>query len=301
MAFEPLHEEPAANAAAGRAKMAAAEPPPAAPAPQLSDRHHGDDHHDRRPPTTARRHAGQADGRSSAHGRRRPRSSSPIEVLASTGGAVIRISGDGEFPYSTFALTEPRRFVVDLGGVINRSPRPAVQVDGGVVERVRVAQFKPAPKPVARVVFDLKGDSLPTIERTGNALVVSFPAANGAPAPAVSGAAPASAMTAPPPSAPARRPRRLRRPLRRPDAGDKATKSSAKTTSKSKVTPSSTTASTTTTTASTTTAAPAQVKVQATASRRPGADRRRSASRPISCWRSATRRPRRRSPTRGAS
>jgi type IV pilus assembly protein PilQ len=98
-----------------------------------------------------------------------------VEVLASEGGAVVRISGDGEFPYSTFALSEPRRFVIDLDGVINRSPRTNLAVDGGVVERVRVAQFKPAPKPVSRVVFDLRRDTSPVIERTQDALVVSFP------------------------------------------------------------------------------------------------------------------------------
>ena len=81
-----------------------------------------------------------------------------IEVLASEGGAVVRIAGDGEFPYSTFALDEPERFIIDLDGVINRSPRPTLAVDGGILERVRVAQFKPYPKPVSRVVFDLRGN-----------------------------------------------------------------------------------------------------------------------------------------------
>jgi type IV pilus assembly protein PilQ len=107
-----------------------------------------------------------------------------IEVLASEGGAVVRIAGDGEFPYSTFALNEPERFVIDLEGVINRSPRTALSVDGSVVERIRVAQFKPLPKPVSRVVFDLKNGTTPVIERTGDSLVVSFPSSPGAPAPA---------------------------------------------------------------------------------------------------------------------
>jgi type IV pilus assembly protein PilQ len=39
------------------------------------------------------------------------------------------------------------------------------------------------------VVFDLRGDTLPTIERTGDALVVSFPSAPGAPAPSAPAAA----------------------------------------------------------------------------------------------------------------
>jgi type IV pilus assembly protein PilQ len=100
-----------------------------------------------------------------------------IEVLTSGDsgdGSVIRIAGDGEFPYSTFALTEPARFVIDLEGVINRAARSTVPVEGGIVERVRVAQFKPAPRPVSRIVFDLRKGSVPVIERTTNALVVSF-------------------------------------------------------------------------------------------------------------------------------
>jgi type IV pilus assembly protein PilQ len=114
-----------------------------------------------------------------------------IEVLTSDGGAVIRIAGDGEFPYSTFALEAPSRFVIDLDGVINRSPRATMNVDGGVVERVRVAQFKPR---VSRVVFDLRSAVVPVIERTADALVVSFPAAGEAVARS------ASAVSAPAPS-----------------------------------------------------------------------------------------------------
>ena len=100
-----------------------------------------------------------------------------IEVLAAGSGAVIRIAGDGEFPYSTFVLNDPQRFVIDLDGVINRAPRSALAVTDSVVERVRVAQFRPAPKPVSRVVFDLRRDTVPVIERTSDALVVSFPTA----------------------------------------------------------------------------------------------------------------------------
>lgn len=121
-----------------------------------------------------------------------------VEVLAEGGGAVIRIAGDGEFPYSTFVLDEPRRFVIDLDGVINRAPRSAVAVADSVVERVRVAQFRPAPRPVSRVVFDLRRDTVPVIERTSDALVVSFPGESGG---AAASAAPA--RPAPPPSRPA--------------------------------------------------------------------------------------------------
>jgi type IV pilus assembly protein PilQ len=195
LAFEPLHEEPAAG---GNPKAGAEPPAPAgamAPAPAAGSAAQTAAGTPDRPMT------GPAPSGSAAT------QLQAVEVLASTGGAVIRIAGDGEFPYSTFALSEPPRFVVDLGGVINRSSRSTVQVEGSVVERVRVAQFKPAPKPVARVVFDLRGSTLPTIERTGDALVLSFPAADGSAAPAVAMAAPAAAPAAPmasmaPPPAP---------------------------------------------------------------------------------------------------
>ena len=182
LAFEPLAEQPVAKAPAPAAASPAAQtaqmpqtvqaaPPASSPSSAAAEP----------PPVAAgtpdRPMAGPAP--KGAHASRLD----SIEVLASNGGAVVRIAGDGEFPYSTFVLSEPRRFVIDLDGVLNRASRSSQQVEGSVVERVRVAQFKPAPKPVSRVVFDLRGDTLPTIERTGDALVVSFPSAPGAPAP----------------------------------------------------------------------------------------------------------------------
>lgn len=120
-------------------------------------------------------------------------------AVVSASGPVIRIEGDGEFPYATFALQTPPRFVIDLSGVVNRAPRPALTVQGGVVERVRVAQFKAAPQPVARVVFDLAQGAVPRIERTPRGLTVRF-GETGGPAPVVKAAA---AAPAPPPAKPA--------------------------------------------------------------------------------------------------
>jgi type IV pilus assembly protein PilQ len=177
LAFEPLGEE-----------TAAAQPPasaPAAPAAAASAEAGSPDR-----PAVAPAPAGAAATRLDG-----------IEVLAADGGAVIRLSGDGEFPYSTFALSEPQRFVIDLDGVINRSARSALAVESSVVERVRVAQFKPAPRPVSRVVFDLRRPTVPAIERTADALVVSFPVAGAAPAPPAA-APPAEPLPAPSPAAP---------------------------------------------------------------------------------------------------
>jgi type IV pilus assembly protein PilQ len=193
LAFEPLAEQPVAsgmNAPAAKAPAPAnSQPAQTAPAPSAATAE---------PPAVA---AGTPDKPMAGPAPKGSRASrlDSIEVLASNGGAVVRIAGDGEFPYSTFVLSEPRRFVIDLDGVLNRASRSSQQVEGSVVERVRVAQFKPAPKPVSRVVFDLHGDSLPTIERTGDALVVSFPSASGGMAPAAP-AAPApsgSSMSSP--------------------------------------------------------------------------------------------------------
>lgn len=127
----------------------------------------------------------------------RGKAASRLDGIESLGGSVIRISGDGELPYSTFSLSEPNRFIVDLQGVINRSSRSTISVSGGVVSRVRVAQFRPLPSPVARVVFDLREASTPRIERTADALVVTFP--EGGSVTMAEATPPPAAVSAPPP------------------------------------------------------------------------------------------------------
>lgn len=97
-----------------------------------------------------------------------------VEVVSSGEETVLRVTGDGEFRYSFFSLDNPHRFVVDLDGVVNQSRQTAVQVASPVVDRVRIAQFKPFPDPVSRVVFDLTRSSVPRIERTANGLLVRF-------------------------------------------------------------------------------------------------------------------------------
>jgi type IV pilus assembly protein PilQ len=196
LAFEPLGEEAAANpspAASGKNGAAPANPPAgAAPAPSQAAAAAPAAVGTPDKPAVAPAPQGVAATRLDV-----------IEILAADGGAVIRIAGDGDFPYSTFALTEPRRFVIDLDGVINRAQRTTLAVNSAVVGRVRVAQFKPAPKPVSRVVFDLHRDTVPVIERTQGALVVSFPAPAAGLGGTESPAAPAPASPAGPESSPA--------------------------------------------------------------------------------------------------
>lgn len=126
-----------------------------------------------------------------------------VVVESGTRGPTVRIQGNGDFAYSTFQLADPARFVIDLQGVTNASPRATVPGAGGPLERVRIAQFKSQPTPVARVVLDLSTDVVPRLISTGEGLVVSFEegmAAVAPPMPATEAAPPTvTAETAAPP------------------------------------------------------------------------------------------------------
>ena len=89
----------------------------------------------------------------------------------------IRIAGDGEFQYNAFRLDNPARLVVDLQGVRNVVKKPAVEVNSGAVERVRVGQFKAGAAPIARVVIDLSSKSEYVITPMGEHLEIAFGAA----------------------------------------------------------------------------------------------------------------------------
>ncbi|HEX2162983.1 MAG TPA: type IV pilus secretin PilQ, partial [Thermoanaerobaculia bacterium] len=116
-----------------------------------------------------------------------------VAVEPTDHGTLVRVVGDGQFSYSTFALDNPHRFVIDLDGVIDETPRVTVPVERGSLERVRVAQFRSAPEPVARVVFDLAHPVVPRIERTSEALLVRFNGVDPEAARPVAAAAPAPA------------------------------------------------------------------------------------------------------------
>jgi type IV pilus assembly protein PilQ len=202
-----LSEEPASEPAPSAAREEPAAPMAAAAAAPSGPSDLGTPDHPAVAPAPAGSAASRVDG---------------IEVLASGAagasgdGTVIRIAGDGEFPYSTFALTGPERFVIDLEGVINRAARSTVPVEGGIVERVRVAQFKPAPRPVSRIVFDLRKGSVPVIERTTNALVVSF-GSSAAPQRGVVVSPGAASTSSPQPSDLALSPQNTQTARRKPD------------------------------------------------------------------------------------
>ena len=100
-----------------------------------------------------------------------PAASSLLDVRAGSGGGETTISlrGDGELQYSTLTLTTPHRFVVDLPGVAVGFAR-TIAVGNDLVRRVRVAQFKPGPAPVGRIVVDLEPEARVEVQRRNGAL-----------------------------------------------------------------------------------------------------------------------------------
>ncbi len=119
-----------------------------------------------------------------------------VEVVEEGASTVVRIAGNGEFAYSTFQLANPDRFVIDLDGVVNQSARSSAPLDGEILARIRVSQFRKSPEAVSRVVFDLRQTVPPTIERGPEGLVVRF----GAAAPAAAGSTLAAVQPQPEPA-----------------------------------------------------------------------------------------------------
>ena len=97
-----------------------------------------------------------------------------VDVADQNGTTTVRIVGDGEFFYSTLTLGAPDRFVVDLIGVVNMAPNTNIAVENNLVERVRIAQYKPYPEPVSRVVVDLRDSSAAQVQATPDGLVLAF-------------------------------------------------------------------------------------------------------------------------------
>jgi len=100
-----------------------------------------------------------------------------ISVKAALTGAVVT---------QVFALENPPRLVVDLFDTLLTAKSDVWPIDDprSTVQRVRVAQFQAGgPRPITRMVFDLKEPGLYDLDSRGDGLTVSFfPAAASAPA-----------------------------------------------------------------------------------------------------------------------
>ncbi|MCP4200327.1 MAG: type IV pilus secretin PilQ [bacterium] len=99
-----------------------------------------------------------------------------VDVTTDDGTTTVWVAGDGAFYYSHFPLTDPHRFVVDLIGVVNTSPVSTIVVQGELIDGIRVAQYKPQPELVSRVVIDLVHPSVPTVDATPEGLKLTFAA-----------------------------------------------------------------------------------------------------------------------------
>lgn len=125
-----------------------------------------------------------------------------VEVHPRPSGTAVKLVGDGGFQYSTFGLENPRRFVMDLAGVVSEVEPYSVSPERGTVRRVRAAQHRVDPQPVSRVVFDLGAAAAPTVESLPDGARVFFPPAKTSEAKQAQASNPkvAAAPTAQPPA-----------------------------------------------------------------------------------------------------
>jgi type IV pilus assembly protein PilQ len=113
-------------------------------------------------------------------GPKAPAAHNLVAVKTEAAGAEPRIllRADGAVKEEHFELPNPPRLVVDLVGVVDKTPKAmkTIAVDSSLVTRVRVAQFAMKPQPVARVVIDLKSPAPYAVEMAKNSVAVDFSA-----------------------------------------------------------------------------------------------------------------------------
>jgi type IV pilus secretin PilQ/predicted competence protein len=105
------------------------------------------------------------------------RKASSVKRISTSGSGEtveVTIAGDGSFEYKAFRLENPSRLVIDLQGVRNRAAKSSLDVNEGLVKRVRVAQFATTPSAITRVVVDLNGKTEYALTPDGDHLRVSF-------------------------------------------------------------------------------------------------------------------------------
>ncbi len=130
---------------------------------------------------------------------------SRVDTAAGAESLSVTAALNGSAVTQVFALENPPRLVVDLFDTLLATKSDVWPIDDprSTVQRVRVAQFQTAgPRPITRMVFDLKEPGLYALDSRSDGLIVSFfPAAAAAPAALVQ---PAPASTPAPVPAPVR-------------------------------------------------------------------------------------------------
>ena len=134
---------------------------------------------------------------------------SKVDTAAGAESVSVKAALTGAAVTQVFALENPPRLVVDLFDTLLASKSDVWPIDDprSTVQRVRVAQFQTAgPRPITRMVFDLKEPGLYALDSRSDGLVVSFfPCRDGRAATALVQPAPASAPApVPAPSGPSR-------------------------------------------------------------------------------------------------
>ncbi|NOS35837.1 MAG: type II secretion system secretin GspD [Deltaproteobacteria bacterium] len=103
-----------------------------------------------------------------------------VGIKAESGGGetVVTIVGNGApGSYNSFRLDSPDRLVIDIWGVKNSLHERSIDVNEGVVKRVRIGDHPDK----SRIVIDFSGDNVPhhSIDKVGNALMVTFSGGDG--------------------------------------------------------------------------------------------------------------------------
>ena len=99
---------------------------------------------------------------------------SAMDIRGADETPVVTFAGDGTLAYESFELESPDRLVVDFQGVRNGLSAKEVAVGAGGVRGIRVSQYKTAPTPITRVVFDLNTPLQYHLEEAGGQLEVHF-------------------------------------------------------------------------------------------------------------------------------
>lgn len=128
---------------------------------------------------------------------------SRVDASAGPDSVAVKASLTGPAITQVFALENPPRLVVDMFDTLLAAKSDVWPINDprSTVQRVRVAQFQSAaPRPITRMVFDLKEPGLYALDSRSDGLVVSFFPSASAPAAVVQPAPPA--VSAPLPATP---------------------------------------------------------------------------------------------------
>jgi len=130
---------------------------------------------------------------------------SRVDTSAGPESLAVKASLTGPAITQVFALENPPRLVVDMFDTLLAAKSDVWPINDprSTVQRVRVAQFQSAgPRPITRMVFDLKEPGLYAMDSRSDGLVVSFFPAGAAAAAVVQPAPPAAPAPLPAPVRP---------------------------------------------------------------------------------------------------